>query len=275
MVFFSTMRDYHIHTALCKHAEGEMEEYVEAAIAQGITEICFTDHMPLPNNFDIEHRMSFKEMETYLENIERCKEEYKEINILTGIEADYLEGEETFLENFLKQYDFDMVIGSVHFIKKWGDSGWVFSYEYTEDTVQQQYSDYFDCVLKCIQTGLFDVMGHLDIIKRLNNPVLKTNYSQVEEALEAIKSQNMSIELNTSGWRKFIEETYPAPEILDMVVEKEIPVILSSDAHKPEQVGFCFKGMMPQLYENYPGMQLVYYRERKATIYPLVQPGAV
>jgi histidinol-phosphatase (PHP family) len=273
MVFCITMRDYHIHTSLCKHAEGEMEQYVEAAISRGITELCFTDHIPFPDNFDLEHRMATKEMDIYLENIERCKAQFPGINILTGIEADYLEGYEKYLEEFLARYSFDMVIMSVHFIKKWGDKGWVFSYEYTDKTVKQQYSDYFDCVLKGVQTGLFDVMGHFDIIKRLKNPVLDTNREQVEQALDAINAAGMSLELNTSGWRKFIEETYPAPEILDIVVDKEIPIVLSSDAHKPEQVGFCFKGIMPQLYENYPGMQLAFYRERKATIYPLIQSG--
>ncbi|MCD4692171.1 MAG: PHP domain-containing protein, partial [Calditrichales bacterium] len=54
--------DYHIHTKLCKHARGEMEEYVEQALRIGLKEIAFTDHIPLPDNFDIAHRMAYHEL---------------------------------------------------------------------------------------------------------------------------------------------------------------------------------------------------------------------
>ncbi len=73
--------DYHIHTKLCKHASGEMEEYVESAIQKGLKEIAFTDHIPLPDNFDIAHRMTENELELYLENINKLSDLYPEIEI--------------------------------------------------------------------------------------------------------------------------------------------------------------------------------------------------
>ncbi len=268
------MRDYHIHTSLCKHAEGEIEEYVESAIEKGITEICFTDHMPFPasSEFDPGHRMSLDQMELYLKQIDSCQTKYREISILIGIEADYLEGYEEYLEEFLSTYAFDIVIMSVHFIKKWGDKGWVFVYEYTEDTLEEQYRDYFDCVVQGIETGLFDVMGHFDVIKRLNNPVLNTNAKDVQRALNAVKRAGMSIELNSSGLRKFVKEAYPAPDILGLAVEKGIPIVLASDAHKPEQVGDYFDELFNQLF-HYPGIEIARYRKRQGEAQLLFQPG--
>ena len=60
------MIDYHIHTKLCKHAEGEIHQYIESAISAGLAEIAFTDHNPLPDKFDIAHRMEMEEIELYL-----------------------------------------------------------------------------------------------------------------------------------------------------------------------------------------------------------------
>ena len=111
------MIDYHNHTKLCKHAEGEVYQYVEKAISLGITEMAFTDHMPLPNNFDIVHRMAEKEMEIYVEWVSQAQSRYPEIKILFGIEADYYEGFEEYTEKYLNKYDFDMVIMSIHFLK--------------------------------------------------------------------------------------------------------------------------------------------------------------
>ena len=95
-----------------------MEEYVLHAIKTGLDEIAFTDHIPLPDNFDISHRMSTDQIETYIIEIQRLQKEYPQIKILAGIEADFYDGFEGYLTNFLKHYPFDMVIMSVHFIRQ-------------------------------------------------------------------------------------------------------------------------------------------------------------
>ena len=79
-----------------------MEEYVLAAIEKGIPEICFTDHIPLPNGEDTEHRMAIDELEPYLEKIAILNRKYREISVLAGIEADYVEGYETYIKEFLR-----------------------------------------------------------------------------------------------------------------------------------------------------------------------------
>ena len=124
------MIDNHIHTKLCKHAEGEVFEYVEKAILRGITEIAFTDHIPLPDNFDIAHRMALNEMESYARWIDHAKKKYPEIIIRFGIEADYYEGLEEYTEKFLSQFNFDIVIMSVHFLRHWPEGNWVFDYNF-------------------------------------------------------------------------------------------------------------------------------------------------
>ena len=78
------MIDNHLHTKLCRHAEGEVYEYVEKAISIGLKQIAFTDHIPLPNNFDLAHRMQQNEMDIYVKWIEQARNMYPEI-LWTGL----------------------------------------------------------------------------------------------------------------------------------------------------------------------------------------------
>ena len=266
------MRDYHLHTTLCKHASGEMEEYVEAAIERGITEISFTEHAPLPEGEDPDHRMAPEEVEFYLEQIAILNRKYREISILYGIEIDYVEGFESYFEDFISSYHFDLVIMSVHLIKKWSDQQWVFNYEYTEETLPRLYGDYFDAVLRGIKTGLFDVVGHLDLIKRPGYPALYINHRKIGNILDAVKKQGMSLELNTSGLRKPINETYPSLDIVKLAVKRDIPHTLASDAHRPEHVGYRFDWLLNRLFQ-FPGIKLAQYRKRNCISHTLVQPG--
>ncbi|UCH95907.1 MAG: histidinol-phosphatase HisJ [Candidatus Aminicenantes bacterium] len=265
------MHDYHLHTPFCKHAEGEMEEYVETAIENGVTEICFADHIPLPNGFDAAHRMSLEDMEPYIEKISLLKRRYREISILMGIEADYIEGFEEYLEAFLDSYPFDLVIMAVHFIRRWPAGQWVYDFEYTKKTIRQRYKDYFYAMIKGIKTGLFDVVGHLDLVKRKGLSVVRNNQNEVKQVLEAASQAGMSIELNVSGLWKPINDIYPSLEILEMVVAKGLPIVMGSDAHKPEYVGACFDELLNHLF-NYKGIKIASYQRRKCIINKLAQP---
>jgi histidinol-phosphatase (PHP family) len=215
--------------------------------------------------------MSLDQMEPYIEKISILKRRYREITILLGIEADYVEGYEEYLENFLSSYPFDLVIMSIHFIRRWPPGQWVFDFEYTKKTIRQRYKDYFSAMTKGIKTGLFDIVGHMDLIKRPGLSVLSTNQPEVKQVLDAVGQEGMSIELNVSGLWKPINDLYPSLDILEMVVAKGIPIVMSSDAHQPEYVGACFDELLNHLF-NYPGIKMARYQRRKCTVNKLAQP---
>jgi len=50
--------DLHNHTPLCNHAQGSMDEYIQAAIAKKIRYFGFSDHAPM--NFDPKYRMTYE-----------------------------------------------------------------------------------------------------------------------------------------------------------------------------------------------------------------------
>ncbi len=233
--------DYHIHTKRCKHATGEPEAYVEQAIRLGLKEIAFTDHIPLPDGFDRAHRMDLNELDDYVIDVLNLQKKYSEIRIRLGIEADFIDGFESFLQKTLTDYPFEIIILSVHFLAHWPKGQWVFKYDFPDKTINEIYSEYLQAVKRGIETGLFNVVGHLDLIKRPGASLLKHNKAEVRDVLMAAKAKNMAVEINTSGLRKAIGETYPHLSFLPLIAEYELAVTLGSDAHAPQQVGFEFE----------------------------------
>ncbi len=257
--------DYHIHTSLCKHASGAMEEYVQQAVKIGLDEIAFTDHIPLPNGFDVAHRMLPEEMDAYLKEIEHLQKAYPQIKILGGIEADFYDGFETYLCEFLDQYKFDLVILSVHFINGWPKGNWAFSYSFSDKTQTEIYNDYLSALLRGVQTGLFNIIGHLDLVKSAAQPLLQENSALIKQILTEAKKQNMAIEINTSGLRREIAEPYPAFSFLPLIAEAGLPLTLGSDAHEPKHVGFAFPEIEARL-SAFPKIKRARFRAGKISI---------
>lgn len=262
------MHDYHLHTSLCKHAAGPAAAYVEHAIGLGLEAVCFCDHIPLPDGFDSRHRMGMNEMAAYIDTVASLRTTYPEIEILLGVEADYIEGYEPFLEKFLSEYPFDLVMMSVHFIKHWSDGNWVFDFNFPEKPLTRVYHEYFEAVCRGIDTQLFDVVGHLDLIKRPGSPPLASNREDIERVLDAVARTGMSVEINTSGMRKPIGDYYPSLDIVEMMASRDIPVTLGSDAHMPDQVGFIFNRLISELPRERP-VQIARYRSRRRHTAPL------
>ena len=262
------MIDYHIHTNLCKHATGEIHEYIEHAISAGIKELAFTDHIPLPDNFDIAHRMNLDQLDTYCHWIENLRHNYREIIIKLGIEADYYEGFEEYTASILEQYDFDLVIMSIHFVKHWPAGNWIFKYNFPYKDQKEIFEDYLDTMIKGIQTKMFDILGHADIIKPPGLSLLDYNHEKVVQALLELKRHTMAIEINTSGFRKEVAEAYPGLDWLPLIKKFDIAVTVGSDAHSPDQVAYQF----PQIYsllekENID--ELVTFTKREMNVYQL------
>lgn len=229
--------DYHLHTALCKHARGTVRQYCSAAFAKGIPEICFTDHCPAPDGYDPEHRMSLEDFPRYRRSVLELRNGDAP-EILFGIEADYYEGCEDFLKDWLPAQDFDFVLGSVHFIEAWGFDNPEARHIWDSVDVRTTWSRYFKLVDRLAGSGLFDAVGHLDIPKKFDyRPPDGELAEMAAPVLDRIAKAGMGIEVNASGLRKPVGEVYPSMLLLSMAHEREIPICFGSDAHQPAEVG--------------------------------------
>ena len=251
--------DLHNHTKLCNHAEGEIEQYIEKAIENKTKYFGFSDHAPM--DFDPKYRMSFEQMSKYENDVLKAKEKYKDkIEILLGYEVDYLAGHMD--DRVLHVERADYLIGSVHFIDGWGFDNPEFIGKYEEQNIDEVWQKYFDTIKDMAESKLFDIVGHLDLIKVFKYMPNKNILDIAKPALLAIKKADMTIELNVAGYRKPVKEAYPSKELLEEAYNLNIPITFASDAHQPEQVGL-FNDEIIKLAKSVGYTQCVYYRNRK------------
>jgi histidinol-phosphatase (PHP family) len=205
-----------------------------------MVEIAFTDHAPDPSGYDPKWRMDIAQFPRYEEMV-KTESDGAPPHVMFGIEADYYPGCESFLRNWLPAQAFDIVLGSVHYIDSWpfdspdGRSQW------TSVNVKGAWQRYFDLVKALVETGLFDVIAHLDLPKKYGHrPSDRDLYDMASPVLDAVLTQGSAIEINTAGLRKPVAEIYPSPQLLQLAAERGIPVTFGSDAHEPGHVGADF-----------------------------------
>ena len=228
--------DLHNHTPLCNHATGTPREYVLKAIDEGIDIFGFSDHNPM--DFDEKYRMSFEQMAQYEQEILNLKEEFKEqIEIRLAYEVDYLPEH---MDSRVLNANVDYLIGSVHFLNKWGFDNPEFIGEYKNKDIDKIWQEYFDAIEAMAKSGYFNIVGHIDLIKVFNFKPKKDIKSIAKNAIKAIKNAGMAVEINTAGLRKPVAEQYPSRQILEMCYENAIPITFGSDAHSIEQIGFAY-----------------------------------
>ena len=244
--------DYHTHSYHCNHAIGELTDYVERAILLNLPEIGLSDHFPmylLPEQF---HKYTMKKelLESYLQDTSELKNEYQsEIVIKRALEVDYYTPIFNQYKNAVQPIlsELDYIIGSIHGIA-W--NGYVIPIDGAislPDNFDMNDSDslflsYYDELNKLVKTNFYDVLGHFDVIKKLNLTMNNESivWESILKVLDSLEGSSMAVEINTSGLRKH-DELYPQPTIIQELIDRNIPLILGSDAHNPEHVGYAFE----------------------------------
>lgn len=246
------MIDYHLHTSVTIDGKMSEAQACERAMLLGIREIAFTNHIMhtepdytvLPAAF-VEH----------WERVQVCQDRYPELAIRLGLEIDYYEGREAEIAATIEQYEaavgrpVDLVLGSVHHL-----NGVFFSNKteapllYKSKDIASLYFDYFSLATKAIQSRLFDVMAHPDLIKKYTGVLSpRLPFEQYRDAVEpyidSLLTYRVGLEINTKGFKLKVGEAYPSNELLGLYLSKakalgKEPVItLGSDAHKVDDVG--------------------------------------
>lgn len=225
--------DLHNHTTRCNHATGSMQEYVQMAIKKGTKIFGFSDHAPM--EFDKKWRMDFSQMAEYENEVNELKDKFKEhIEILLGYEVDFLKG---LIDKRVLDAKVDYLIGSVHFLGEWGFDNPEFTGEYKNRDLDAIWQEYFEAIKDMANSGLFDIVGHIDLLKVFKFMPKKDVRILAKNALKAIKKANMVVEINSAGFRKMIAEQYPSVSLLEEIYALDIPITFGSDAHAIDQIG--------------------------------------
>ncbi|MEG6521877.1 histidinol-phosphatase [Desulfotomaculum sp. 1211_IL3151] len=233
--------DYHIHTFRCGHAVGTVAEYVAAARGKGFVEFGFSEHLPLYWLPKEKREPGFapldEELPIYIAEVQQTGRENPDLSIKLGIEADFIPGQEQKLKNILLDLPLDYAFGSVHFLDDWAFDDPAKIEEYKKHDIYELYRKYFHHVQLAAASGLFDIIGHPDLIKKFGFRPKVPIDNLYQQTVKVIKENNLCVDVNTAGWRYPCAELYPSPDFLKLCYEYEVPITLGSDAHRPEQVG--------------------------------------
>ncbi|AZB43375.1 histidinol-phosphatase HisJ family protein [Bacillus sp. FJAT-42376] len=161
------------------------------------------------------------------------------LDVKKSIEMDYTPGKHKEMERFIKQYDFDYVIGSIHWVDDFGIDLKEFIHEWDHRDLYDTYTKYYDQVVTLAESNLFDIVGHLDLVKIFNYVPENEEFllEQYERAARALSNSKTCVEISTAGLRKPTGQLYPDERLLKMCHDKGVPIVLSSDAHQPQDVG--------------------------------------
>lgn len=229
--------NYHTHTMRCNHANGSDEEYVLAAIAAGYKEIGFADHTPWPykSNFVSPMRMKMNEFENYVESILYLKEKYKnQISIKLGLECEYFEEYEPWLQTLKEDERIDYLIFGNHFYKT-DENGMYFGRGATK---KEGITLYVDQAIEGMKKGYFTYLCHPDLFMRA---YLKWDEHVEQESTRlclAALELDIPLEYNLQGIiynNIFKVKSYPYPAFWELAVKVGNKVIIGVDAHQVDE----------------------------------------
>ena len=252
------MQLFNLHThSNFSDGKANAEDVVIEAINQGLEVLGFSDHSPVPfeNTFAIKN----DNVNNYITTIKSLKEKYQDkIDIYCSMEMDFIPG---IVKNFKKtkeELGLDYMIGSVHLVGNDIERLWFIDGSKVE-TYDEGLNNYFNGDIKkgvkaffyqyneLIETEEFDIVGHFDKIKMHNRDRYfleedKWYRDLLMETLTLIKEKSLIVEVNTRGiYKKRSSDFYPSTWILPIMREMNIPVVISSDAHLPNELTLCFK----------------------------------
>ncbi|MDM8537362.1 histidinol-phosphatase [Desulfobacterales bacterium HSG17] len=268
----SRLIDYHIHTGYSKDGKGKIIEHCKAAVKNGFTEICFTDHHEWTSvakgYYDYALRKDV--WQQVIAEIETARNDFPMLSVKLGCELGYYREYLSEIIRFTKQHPFDYIIGSLHFLDdKVISTPGILENENPKRRIKWM-RKYLSTIKEMVDNAYFDCLGHLDAVKK------HTTTSDIEEYMDIIldiansmKKNNIGFELNTSGWQHPVKECYPSVDILKILKDTGIRIVtIGSDSHSSETLGHGIKKGMEILYQV--GFDSICtFSNRKPTWHPL------
>jgi histidinol-phosphatase (PHP family) len=244
--------NYHSHSLFCD-GKAVPENFITAAIEKGFHAYGFSSHAPVP--FSSRWNMESSRLQDYKDEVYRLRSAFSDkIQIYLGLEVDYIHGYWGYQASGLKDKGLDYIIGSIHYIAQSPDGSY-FCFDgqpeafykgiellYRND-FRKAITGYYHSVRQMVENDRPDIIGHIDKIKMHNS--VKPYFSedeewyinQVEETLDLIAEKGCIIEVNTRGLHKHNSPMlYPGRWVLEKAFRRQIPVMLNSDAHHPDEI---------------------------------------
>lgn len=249
--------NYHTHSRY-DDGEGEIAEYIEAAIAAGLDSYGVSGHAPVPIPMRDPWMMRPDDLPAYCAEVRCLREAYRDrLAVHLALELDYAPGFDDFYRTEILPHGFDYFVGSVHFVGT-DEAGMPWEIDESaprfanglaggwDGDVRRAFEAYFALQRAMVGTPGVAIVGHMDKMKMWN---MGDRYfretdgwyvAAVEETLRAFKAGGLIVELNTSGLRKEIGAPFPSPWVLARCRDLGIPITVTADTHRPADVAAGF-----------------------------------
>lgn len=212
------------------------------------------------------------ELTDFVNLISSAKKEWAEkgVELKLGIEADYFIGGEKELVGILEKYEFDYIIGSVHFYNGWGFDNPKLQHKFNDFDLYELYTNHFETIKRAAASGIFDFIAHLDNLKVFNHrPVEESLLSHYKDVAKTLVKYDVATEVNPGlHYRYPIKEMCPSPTFLNILIKEGVKFTTSSDAHYPNDIGIYNDTILQRLQEG--GLtEIATFSERKRIMKPI------
>ncbi|MCL5283701.1 MAG: histidinol-phosphatase HisJ family protein [Armatimonadetes bacterium] len=265
--------DYQVHSFRSHDGKATIADQCRRADEIGLKEIGFSEHKdfdpfdPVVDHFNYER---------YMAEIQLARKEFEgKLIIRAGVEVDYQVWFEEKIAEYLNDYPFDFVIGSVHYVCR----QMLMTPRYLKTRTQETaYRDYYREVLYSVQSGLIDIVGHLEYANRRGVPQFgRFDPSPYEEDLRQLFNEmiqrNVALEINSAGIRQGVEMTYPCERTVAIYAAcggKQ--VTFGSDAHHPDDLAKDIRRAF-ELAQKYGLQQVTLFENRRRSTRRLLLAG--
>ena len=279
--------DYHMHFEKGDYKVEWAKGFFEAAKKRGLNEIGITEHAhTFPEFEDLYYEdlilddsfvgsfqkkwlktNKFKHtIDDYFNFMAQLREHGYEAKI--GIEVCNFQNQAKVRE-ILDKYPFDYVRGSIHFIRGWAYDSEEIKAEWQQHSLEDIYEWYTQEIEHLCAGGLYDVLGHPFNIRLYKYFPDFDVTPYLLRAVQALKKADMGIDVNTGTYYRYpVQEISPYGDFLKLAKEYELPIITSSDAHKPEDCGAYIDDAIKYVKE-YGYIEGMTFNKRKRTMVPL------
>lgn len=222
--------NYHTHTALCGHATGTIEEYIQGAISGGVKHMGFSEHAPYEFADDNApgKRMACADAHKYIADIKKLRDKYKDkIDISIGFEMEYFPDKFPSMLEFVRKLGAEYLILGQHYKNGIFTGGHhVISGTDSPETLK----DYVEEVISAMESGFFTYVAHPDMINFEGD--IEVYEKEMKKLCFASKRTGIPLEINCQGIRE--NRIYPSDRFWKIAGEVGCPVTVGFDAHSPE-----------------------------------------
>ena len=248
--------NYHTHTHFCDGKEN-MKFFVKNAVELNFNHLGFSPHAPISKQYTF--TINDEDIPKYLNEIEDCQTLHPQIRILKGLECDFIPGLTKGFSYYKEKYNLDYIIGGVHLVKVPNSNDIWFIDGPKRDTyddgiacffshnIEKAVTCFWEQTFQMIETQEFDIIAHVDKIKMYNQHRFFREDEEwyiklVDHAIELIVKKNLIVEINSRGiYRSRCDSFYPSDYMLARFAKAKTPVVISSDAHRAEELPLYYE----------------------------------